>query len=299
MTLFCKVEDLNGKQYILTDKNKQPLLALPAKNTCLIANGKKFLNNPELLLSTLKEILRKIEMEKEDEKKKNPKFFLESDLYVDTKIPYTIKDENSEEKAIAIVNKSDIDFNIYDIATINKDIVITNIYIGDLTEKKIEQNYLYLFDIDKDNIDYNDKMRPYTHPNIRNGEWPPLDKVSEIMTKKYDYYQKLLTKEEYNNCIISDWTPCKDNTQTRKRTESTKIGKACTPDENKLLLTQTCSPPSSPSTTTTESSDNNMYMYIGIFIFFLIAIAFGVYMFKQKNQNPYQNPYPNQQYMYR
>jgi hypothetical protein len=295
MTLFCKVEDLNGKQYILTDKNKQPLLALPAKNTCLIANGKKFLNNPELLLSTLKEILRKIEMEKEDEKKKNPKFFLESDLYVDTKIPYTIKDENSEEKAIAIVNKSDIDFNIYDIATINKDIVITNIYTGNYTEKEIEKNYLYLFDIDKDNIDYNDKMKQYTRPKL--GEWPPLDKVSEIMTKMYDYYQKLLTKEEYNNCIISDWTPCKDNTQTRKRTESTKIGKACTPDENKLLLTQTCT--SSPSTA--ESSDNNMYMYIGIFIFFLIAIAFGVYMFKQKNQNqnPYPYPYPNQQYMYR
>jgi hypothetical protein len=290
MSLFCKVEDLNGKQYILTDKFKQPLLATPATKTCIIANGKKFLNNPELLLSTMKEIL------KEDENEKKQKFFYESFFY-DTKIPYTIKDEDSDEKAIAIVNKSDIDFNIYDIATINKDIVITNIYTGRLTEKDIEKFYLDLFNIDKDNTDFNDKMKPYK--NLNKGEYPPLDIVSEVMTKMYDYYQKLLIKEEYNNCTISDWTPCKDSTQTRKRTESTKIGKTCTPDQNNLPLTQTCT--SSPSETTTETSDNNMYIGIGTIVFFLIVIAFGVYMFKQKNQNqnPYPFPYPNQQFMYR
>ena len=66
--MFCKVEDSNKNLYILTDKNKQPLLALPSKNTCIIANGKKFLNNPELFISTMKEIFRKIDIEKDDEK---------------------------------------------------------------------------------------------------------------------------------------------------------------------------------------------------------------------------------------
>jgi hypothetical protein len=297
MFALCKVEDSKKNLYILTDKNKQALIALPFKNTCIIPNGKKFLNNPELFISTMKEINRMREIEKDEEKKQ--KILWESSLFVDTKIPYTIKEDTKE----IIVNISDIDFNIYDIASINKDKVIKIRFEGlftekeQFTEKEIEKYYILIFYFDKDNADINDKIQAHSQNLELKNIDPPLNEVSEIMTKMYDYYQKLLIKEEYNNCIISDWTPCNDtnSTQTRKRTESTKIGKACTPDENKLLLTQTCSPPSSPSTTTTEKSDNNMYMYIGIFIFFLIAIAFGVYMFKQKNQNPY----PNQQYMYR
>ena len=283
--MFCKVEDSNKNLYILTDKFKQPLLALPSKNTCLIANGKKFLNNPELFISTIKGIFRKIEMEN------NINFFLESDLFVDTKIPYTIKDEN-DENSVAIVNKSDIDFNIYDIATINKDIVIKNRNLDDkqFTEKQIEQYYLYLYQFDKDKKDVNDKIKEYIQELISKKIDPPLNEVSEIMTKANDYYQKLLNKEEYNNCIISDWTPCNDSTQTRKRTVPTKIGKACTPDQNNLPLTQTCSP--STSSSSTESSDNNMYIGIGIFVFFIFAIAFGFYILKKKNQPNYPNPYP-------
>jgi hypothetical protein len=278
--MFCKVEDSNKNLYILTDKNKQPLITFPSKNTCLIANGKKFLNNPELFISTMKELSRKIEMKKDDEKKTNFDFFLESDFFVDTKIPYTIKDNNS----VAIVNISDIDFNIYDIATINKDIVIKTSYINDkqYTEKDIEESYIILFDIDENNKDFNDKMKPYK--NLNKGEYPPLNIVSEIMTKMYDYYQKLLNKEEYNNCIISNWTPCNDSTQTRKKTVATKIGKACTPDEDNLPLTQTCSLPPSPSTT--ESSDNNMYIGIGIFVLFIFVIAFGFYILKKKPNQP-------------
>ena len=289
--MFCKVEDSNKNLYILTDKFKQPLLALPSKNTCLIANGKKFLNNPELFISTMKEIFRKIDIEKDDEKKK--KMIWESDLYVDTKIPYTIKDEDDDSDVI--VNKSDIDFNIYDIATINKDIVIKNRNLDDkqFTEKQIEQYYLYLYQFDKDKKDVNDKIKEYIQELISKKIDPPLNEVSEIMTKANDYYQKLLNKEEYNNCIISNWTPCTDSTQTRKKTVATKIGKACTTDENNLPLTQTCSSPPSPSTT--ESSDNNMYIGIGIFVLFIFVIAFGFYILKKKpNQPNYQ--YPNQQY---
>ena len=289
--MFCKVEDSNKNLYILTDKNKQPLLALPSKNTCIIANGKKFLNNPELFISTMKEIFRKIDIEKDDEKKK--KMIWEYDLYVDTKIPYTIKDEDDDSDVI--VNKSDIDFNIYDIATINKDIVIKNRNLDDkqFTEKQIEQYYLYLYQFDKDKKDVNDKIKEYIQELISKKIDPPLNEVSEIMTKANDYYQKLLNKEEYNNCIISNWTPCTDSTQTRKKTVATKIGKACTTDENNLPLTQTCSSPPSPSTT--ESSDNNMYIGIGIFVLFIFVIAFGFYILKKKpNQPNYQ--YPNQQY---
>ena len=287
--ILCKVEDSNKNQYILTDKNKQPLLATPFKNTCLIANGKKFLNNPELLLPTRKEIIRKAEIGKDEEKQK---IIWESDFFVDTKIPYTLKNENSYENIETIVNKLDIDFNIYDIATINKDIVIKNKNLDDkqFTEKEIEQYYLYLYQFDKDKKDVNDKIREYIQDLILKKINPPLNEVSEIMTKANDYYQKILNKEEYNNCIISDWTPCNDSTQTRKRTVPTKIGKACTPDQNNLPLTQTCSP--STSSSSTESSDNNMYIGIGIFVFFIFAIAFGFYILKQKNQPNYPNPYP-------
>ena len=225
--------------------------------------------------------------------KKKKKMIWESDLYVDTKIPYTIKDEDDDSDVI--VNKSDIDFNIYDIATINKDIVIKNRNLDDkqFTEKQIEQYYLYLYQFDKDKKDVNDKIKEYIQELISKKIDPPLNEVSEIMTKANDYYQKLLNKEEYNNCIISNWTPCTDSTQTRKKTVATKIGKACTTDENNLPLTQTCSSPPSPSTT--ESSDNNMYIGIGIFVLFIFVIAFGFYILKKKpNQPNYQ--YPNQQY---
>ena len=237
--MFCKVEDSNKNLYILTDKYKQPLLSTPFKNTCLIANGKKFLNNPELLLPTRKEIIRKAEIGKDEEKQK---IIWESDFFVDTKIPYTLKNENSYENIETIVNKLDIDFNIYDIATINKDIVIKNRYQDDrpYTEKEIEHAYISLFYYDKDNKDVNDKMQEYNEDLILKKIDPPLNRVSEIITKMYDYYQKLLNKEEYNNCIISDWIACENSKRTRTRTQSTKIGTACTPDENNLPLTQTC-----------------------------------------------------------
>jgi hypothetical protein len=244
---------------------------------CLIFNIKKLIDNPPLL-----------------NKKNEPGFFVDN-----TNITSTVIKDDNDVYVSKPINISDIDFNIYDIATFNKDIVIKDKDDKQYTGKEIEYNLFHLFFLDKDNQDYIDKMKQ------QYGEDPPIDIIVEVYKKKLVYDKKLLIKEEYNNCIISDWSPCKDNTQTRKRTESTKIGKGCTPDQNNLPLTQTCtsppppssSPPSSSPPSSSESSDNNMYMYIGIFIFFLIAIAFGVYIFKQKNQNPY--PYPNQQYMYR
>jgi hypothetical protein len=151
-----------------------------------------------------------------------------------TKIPCTIIKDDNDVYVSKPINKSEINFDIYDIATFNKDIVIKDYNDKQYTGIEIEQNLLNLFFLDKNNQDYINESKQYEIEN------PPLDKVAELFKKKFDYDQQFLTKEEYNNCIISNWTPCKDSTQTRKRTESTKIGKACTTDENNLPLTQTC-----------------------------------------------------------
>jgi hypothetical protein len=94
---FCKVEDSKKNLYILTDKNKQPLMA--GRSTCFIANYKKFLDNPKLIHGGSTQNVDAGA----------------SDILVpdnDTKIQFTIINND------AIVNKLDIDFNIYDIATI-------------------------------------------------------------------------------------------------------------------------------------------------------------------------------------
>jgi hypothetical protein len=290
-SFFCKVEDLNGKQYILTDKNKQPLIAL--LNTCFIPNGKKFLNNPELLVSTLKEI----EIGMKNTGKNNT---FESDLFIDTKIPYAIKIET--DKVInVIVNKSDIDFNIYDIATINKDIVIKNKEDNDkeLTRIEIENNYFMLHSIDKNNNDYYEKMKQKEIELKSIGVVePPLNILSEYITELYNYYQKLFTKQDITklvptDCVVGNWSDCLNNQKTRTIIPATNGGKACTPDENNLPLTQTCQPPSPspspspplpPSPTIKSSDNNNMYIGIGIFVFFIFAIAFWFYISQPQPQ---------------
>jgi len=45
---FCKVEDSNKNQFILTDKFKQPLQCNNKQNTCTIKNYKKLIDNPSL-----------------------------------------------------------------------------------------------------------------------------------------------------------------------------------------------------------------------------------------------------------
>ena len=307
-SFFCKVEDLNGKQYILTDKNKQPLIAL--FKTCFIPNGKKFLNNPELLVSTLKEI----EIGMKNTGKNNT---FESDLFIDTKIPYAIKIE-TDKVIIVIVNKSDIDFNIYDIATINKDIVIKNKEDNDkeLTRIEIENNYFMLHSIDKNNNDYYEKMKQKEIELKSIGVVePPLNILSEYITELYNYYQKLFTKQDITklvptDCVVGNWSDCLNNQKTRTIIPATNGGKACTEDyiiqnctncyvskwsdcsNNKKTRTiipatnggtctevdtiQTCSP----------TEDNNMYIYfgIGIFVFFIFAIAFWFYISQPQPQ---------------
>ena len=234
MSFFCKVEDSKKNQYILTDKNKQALIAHPFKNTCIIPNGKKFLNNPELLLLTFKEIAETNKIINNNEKS-----VFESSLFVDTKIPYRNKNGDINN----IVKKSDIDFNIYDIATFNKDIVIKDETNKQYSEIELESRYLILHSSDINNKDYYEKMRQKREELQSKGVMePPLNIVSEHITELYNYYQKLLIKKEYNNCIISDWTQCNstNSTQTRTRTQATIIGTDCTPDENNLPLTQTC-----------------------------------------------------------
>ena len=209
-TFYCKVEDSNKNQYILTDKFKQPLLC-ERTGFCIIHDLKRLAIDPEIIKNVIDY---------------GP---------FNTKIPCT--EDKDRVFASKPINKSNINFDIYDIATFNKDIVIKDYNDKQYTGKEIEEKYPNLFILDKDNKIIIDKMKQYD-----NVAKPPLNVISEIYTKMYDYNQQFLTKEEYNNCIISDWTPCNDTnrTRTRTRTQSTKIGTACTPDENNLPLTQTC-----------------------------------------------------------
>ena len=176
--MFCKVEDSNKNLYILTDKYKQPLIAMPHKNTktCFIPNGKKFLDNPELINGN----------------GDNFGDLWENSFFNDTKIPYTKKDDDSD----AIVNKSDIDFNIYDIATIKKNKIFIDEYNKKYSEKDIENYFIILFSIDKDNKDYTEKMSVYGGDLLRKGEKIPLNVISSHITKIYDYYQGFLIKED-------------------------------------------------------------------------------------------------------
>jgi hypothetical protein len=276
---FCKVEDSNKNLYILTDKFKQPLITHPHenKNTCFIPNGKKFLDNPELI------------------NRKTFKDLYENSFFNDTKIPFILKNDE------AIVNKSDIDFNIYDIATINKDIVIKNKEDNDkeLTRIEIENNYFMLHSIDKNNNDYYEKMKQKEIELKSIGVVePPLNILSEYITELYNYYQKLFTKQDITklvptDCVVGNWSDCLNNQKTRTIIPATNGGKACTPDENNLPLTQTCQPPSPspspspplpPSPTIKSSDNNNMYIGIGIFVFFIFAIAFWFYISQPQPQ---------------
>jgi ribosomal protein S24E len=178
---FCKIEDSNNNLYILTDKNKQPLLA--RDNTCFIPNGKKFLDNPELI----------------DGKKFRDSTgdLFENSFFYNTKIPFILKNDE------AIVNKLDIDFNIYDIAKINKDIVIIDYNNKQYTGKDIEKNYRLLYFLDNNNKDYTYKMLAYANNLENKGEEMPLDVISNNITIMYDYYQDLLIKEDITKVTLS------------------------------------------------------------------------------------------------
>jgi hypothetical protein len=189
MNNFCKVEDSNKNLYILTDKFKQPLIADPERmagpGTCLIANRKKFLDNPVLIHGG-----------------KSPNIDAgASSIYTpgnDTKIQFTFINKD------AIVNKSEIDFNIYDIATINKNIIITDDQYRQYSGKAIEEYYPGLFKLDRNNKNYIEKTGQYAVDLWKKGEDVPLNVVSENIRKTYDYYQNFLIKEDITKLKSSE-----------------------------------------------------------------------------------------------
>jgi hypothetical protein len=126
---FCKVEDSLKNQYILTDKFKQPLQCDKLKNSCVVANFKKIIDNPALL---------------NDVRNKSPDSF-NNLLLEDTKIP-------CKYGSIEPIDKSKINFNIYNTATIKKDIVIKDIKNKQYTDKEIESFYELIYFIDNKNI---------------------------------------------------------------------------------------------------------------------------------------------------
>ena len=122
--IFCTVEDDNKNQYILTDKNKQPLFCISsgpdgqlmntkgANGTCKKFNFKKYLDNPSLIKDS-----------KIDEQ------FIFSNVPENQNIPCRSISETitaipiafSLEKEIGFTHpipKSNINFNNYDITTL-------------------------------------------------------------------------------------------------------------------------------------------------------------------------------------
>jgi hypothetical protein len=163
---FCKIENYNKDQFILTDKYKQPLQCRKFKNSCFINNIKQVIDDPTIL-----------------NKKKT-----EDSLFDDTKIPCTIKNDVSE-----LIDKSKINFNIYNIATVNKDIVIKTIDDKQNTVNEIEKKYDLMYDLDKDNIPSITKFKKDIED--MKGQEPSNEFKLNFSKARYDYKQKLLIKE--------------------------------------------------------------------------------------------------------
>jgi hypothetical protein len=115
--LFCKVEDSNKNKYILTDKYKQPLQCYNDK--CIIFNEKKALEDLTFFNSNAN-------LDK---------------LFIDTKIQCkAIRDSSGNIVDSEPINKSNINFDNYNIASINKNKIISNNYKL-LTAEEIENNF--------------------------------------------------------------------------------------------------------------------------------------------------------------
>jgi hypothetical protein len=119
--LFCKVEDSNKNKYILTDKYKQPLQCYNDK--CIIFNRRQQLEDPS-------------------------RWYSLEDLIIDTKIQCkAIRDSSGNIVDGEPINKSNINFDNYNIASINKNIIISNTENNyKLTPEEIEKyfNEIYL-----------------------------------------------------------------------------------------------------------------------------------------------------------
>ena len=124
---FCKVEDSNQNKYILTDKYKQPLIC--KENSCVIQNIKKAIEDPTF-----------------NENSRNEDYLIDTNLQCKE-----IKNSNGNIEYSEPLNKSNINFDNYNIASINKNIVIKNNNNEQLTTKQIEDNYYLIYLIDKNN----------------------------------------------------------------------------------------------------------------------------------------------------
>ena len=180
---FCKIEDSNKNKYILTDKNKQPLQCqsvLTSSNSeeseigsCRIMNIKKILDDQTLI---------------NNENLKNSDFLNE-----DTKIPCkVIRDTSLNVIDSEPINKSNINFDNYNIASINKNIIIKDVY-DRVLDKEIKYNTLYFED--KNNIEDIEKINDLDKNEIEFNKEIYL----ESMNKMYNYKQKLFIKEDISS----------------------------------------------------------------------------------------------------
>jgi len=171
---FCKVEDSNKNKYILTDKNKQPLQCkLKSEGdigTCSIYNMKKVLDDPTLI-----------------DKNQSDDFLLE-DMQIPCKV---IRDISLNAIDSEPINKSNINFDNYNIASINKDIVIENKDNKPVTVQDIEFYYDTLYYLDKNN------------QNDQNDISKLQENKLEYLKRINDYKQKLLIQEDISKANLN------------------------------------------------------------------------------------------------
>jgi hypothetical protein len=97
-----------------------------------------------------------------------------------------------------LIDKSKINFNIYDIATNNKDIVIKNTSDIPLTVEQIENNYQQLYAMDKDNSVIISEFTNLLTSSIE----PSYEFKLNLYSSFYNYTQKLFTKEETSKKFV-------------------------------------------------------------------------------------------------
>jgi hypothetical protein len=172
---FCKVEDISHNKYILTDKNKQLLQCI--KNDefsndgfCYLLNLKKVIDNPKLLDNIYDNALE------------------------DTKIQCKIiKDANGQPINTEVINKSNINFDNYNIASINKDMIKNKDGTLVTNDQLIDSIFTPLIMLDGLNIDDKKKL--------------------DVCQKLYNNTQNLLIKEDITK-VVQNTKPSNDNTKS-------------------------------------------------------------------------------------
>ena len=261
-TFFCKVEDLNKNQYILTDKYKQPLICDTREGKCIIQNFKKVVDSKTNIDS-----------------KKLQEFFIEN-----TKIPCTAIKNKDDVYVSKPIDKEIIKFNIYDIATLNKDIVIKDVYDKQYTGIEIEKEYNSLFDKDKNNKNFMNKMKLLENDLKSKGATePPLSYLTELFGEAYYYNKQFFTKEDTRKV---------DPNAPPPEPPAPPPAPPAPPPPPAPPAPPPAPPAAAPPAAPPPAAESNNYMLIGLLFVIVIVIVIAFYFYNKRKAiiSPYPNP---------